>query len=247
LAPEVERPVPPYVQVVRHIRQQILDGHLQEGDTVPSVRQIADEWGISRATATKVIAALRSEGLVRPIQGVGTVVSAKELSHAPRDRILAIRRSGKIYPADEHARIVSAEAVEAPEEVAAALGVEQGSCAIRRHRVTYRGDAPVSASTSWFAGELVEIAPRLLEIGRLVQGTPGYIEEVTGRVMTRGRDQVTAGAASARDAAELGVAEGSPVLQGRNWVYDQNGDVIEYGEYVSGAGRWSTYDYEISG
>ena len=247
MAPEVERPVPPYVQVVRHIRQQILDGQLQEGATVPSVRQIADEWGISRATATKVIAALRSEGLVRPIQGVGTVVSAKELSHAPRDRVLAIRRTGKIYPADERARIVSAEMVEAPEEAAATLGVDPGSLAIRRHRVTYRGEAPVSASTSWFAGQLADVAPRLLETERIPQGTPGYIEEVTGRMMTRGRDQVTAGVATARDAAELGVAEGSPVLQGRNWIYDQNGDVIEYGEYVSGAGRWSTYDYEVSG
>lgn len=214
---------------------------------MPSVRQIADEWGISRATATKVIAALRSEGLVRPIQGVGTVVSVQELSHAPRDRVLAIRRTGKIYPPDEHARITSAEAVEAPQEVAEALGVEPGSRVIRRHRITYRGDTPVSVSTSWFAGQLAEVAPKLLETERLQQGTPGYIEQVTGRVMTRGRDQVAAGAASASDAAELGVVEGSPVLQGRNWVHDQNGDVIEYGEYVSGAGRWSTYDYEVSG
>lgn len=247
LSPEVERPLPPYLQVVRYIRQQILDGDLGDGATLPSIRQIADQWGISRATATKVVAALRSEGLVRSIQGVGTVVSVREMSHAPRDRVLAIRRRGKVYPPDEPARIVSAELVEAPGEVGEALGVQPGSRVIRRHRVTYRGDEPVSASTSWFAGGLIEVAPRLLETGRLQQGTPGYVEEMTGRVMTRGRDQVTAGAASAGDAAELGVAEGSPVLRGRSWVYDQSGDVIEYGEYVSGAGRWSTYDYEVSG
>jgi DNA-binding GntR family transcriptional regulator len=245
LAPEIERPLPPYAQVVRYIRQQILDGELKDGATVPSIRQIADEWGISRATATKVVAALRSEGLVRSIQGVGTVVNVQQLSHAPRDRVLAIRRTGKIYPPDEHARITSAETVEASAEVAEALGVESGSRVIRRHRVTYRGDEPVSVSTSWFAGDLIQTAPRLLETERLQQGTPGYIEEVTGRVLTSGRDQIAAGAASATDAAELGVAEGSPVLLGRNWMYDQSGDVIEYGEYVSGAGRWSTYDYEV--
>jgi ADP-ribose pyrophosphatase YjhB (NUDIX family) len=36
------------------------------------------EWGIAMATATKVLAALRSEGLVRSVTGVGTVVSVSE-------------------------------------------------------------------------------------------------------------------------------------------------------------------------
>lgn len=78
MAPQVHRPDPPYVQVVRDIRAMIVSGQLKEGDTIPSARQITRDWGISLATATKVLAALKSEGLVRAVPGIGTVVTAPE-------------------------------------------------------------------------------------------------------------------------------------------------------------------------
>jgi DNA-binding GntR family transcriptional regulator len=233
--------------VVKAIRAEIESGQLQAGDTLPSVRKITKEWGISHATATKVLAALRSEGLAESVQGVGTVVSTVGARHAAKDRVLAIRRTGRIYPPDQHAVIKAAELVLAPAQVADALGLATGSLVIRRHRVTYRGDEAISASVSWFDGELAEIAPLLLEPERIRQGTAGYITEKTGRVSATGRDQNAASAAGAQDSADLGVAEGSPVHRGRNWIYDADGGVIEYGESVSVADRWISYDYEIPG
>ena len=64
----------------------------------------------------------------------------------------------------------------APDAIADALGVPPGAQVIRRHRVTYRDDAPVSASTSWLPGDLAGLAPRLLTTERILEGTPGYIE-----------------------------------------------------------------------
>jgi DNA-binding GntR family transcriptional regulator len=242
------RRVPPYVRVTQHYRALINDGTLRDGDRLPSTRQLVDEWNISHATAAKVYSILRSEGLVTAVPGGGggTIVNSQELHHAPRDRMLSIRERGRIYPPNEHAKVMAAELAVAPGHVAEALGVSAGSPVIRRRRVTFRDDEPVSASTSWFAGELAAPAPALLSLERIVQGTPGYIEEQTGRQMTHGRDQVTAAAADADAARDLGIREGVPVLIGRNWVVDQAGDVIEYGEYVSAAGRWSTYEYDLS-
>ena len=154
MAPSVQRPDPPYMQIVAHIRERILSGELQDGDMIPSARQIVQQWGVAMATATKVLAALRSEGYVQAKPGVGTVVSAAGKGHAPRDRALSARRTGRIYPPGEHAKIRSAELVAAPSEVAEALGVEPGAQVIRRRRVTYRGTEPVSASVSWFDGVL---------------------------------------------------------------------------------------------
>ncbi|MEV5411246.1 TetR/AcrR family transcriptional regulator C-terminal domain-containing protein [Thermopolyspora sp. NPDC052614] len=68
---------PPYVRIVAEIRRRIEAGELREGDRVPSARQITKEWGVAIATATKVLAALRQEGLAHPRPGVGTVVAAK--------------------------------------------------------------------------------------------------------------------------------------------------------------------------
>jgi DNA-binding transcriptional regulator YhcF (GntR family) len=64
-----------YQDVVAVIRARIEAGELAPGDRVPSTRRIVAEFGIAMATASKVIAALRREGLVRVLPGVGTVVA----------------------------------------------------------------------------------------------------------------------------------------------------------------------------
>ncbi|WP_066361077.1 GntR family transcriptional regulator [Herbidospora mongoliensis] len=246
MSPSVERSDPPYVQVVNHIRGQIQAGTLKEGETVPSARQIAKDWSIALATATKVLASLRSEGLVDAVPGRGTTVSKRRHS-SPRDRFQLVRRIGRMYSPNEAVRIKAAELVAAPEQVADALGLAQGANAIRRHRVTMNTGTPVSASTSWFDGALAETAPELLVAERIVAGTPVYLERQTGRTATSGRDQQCAGTANEQDAEDLNIAEGTTVLRGRNWVYDQEGAVLEYGEYVTVAGRWSTYEYGLEG
>src|SRR5580698_9670094 len=67
--------MPPYAQIAAELRDQIETGALAPGDRVPSTRAITQRWGVAMATATKALAALRQEGLVRPVPGVGTVVA----------------------------------------------------------------------------------------------------------------------------------------------------------------------------
>lgn len=247
MAPAVRRPDPPYMQIVDHIRRQIRSGQLSDGDLVPSTRQLAREWKVSAPTAAKALTTLRSEGYVRGIPGTGTIVCASAtMHHAGGDRLRAIAQTGRIYPPNEHATITSAEVVRAPDVIADALSVDIGAEVIRRHRITYRDDIPVSASTSWLPGELAATAPRLLSTERIIEGTAGYIEHVTGRTVARGLDQESARAADRQDAADLGVPIGSPVASGRNWWYDTDGDIVEYGERASIPGRWSAHHYEIA-
>jgi DNA-binding GntR family transcriptional regulator len=63
-----------YTDVVAVIRARIAAGELAPGDRIPSTRQIVAEFGVAMATASKVIAELRREGLVRVRPGVGTIV-----------------------------------------------------------------------------------------------------------------------------------------------------------------------------
>ncbi|MEU6724395.1 TetR/AcrR family transcriptional regulator C-terminal domain-containing protein [Nonomuraea wenchangensis] len=67
---------PPYQQIAAEIRTRILTGALRPGERMPSIRQIARRWGVAVATATKVMAALRDEGLVETKVGAGAVVTA---------------------------------------------------------------------------------------------------------------------------------------------------------------------------
>ncbi|MER5481948.1 TetR/AcrR family transcriptional regulator C-terminal domain-containing protein [Streptomyces sp. NPDC002812] len=86
---------PPYLRIAGDIRRRITSGELAPGARIPSTRRITQEWGVAMATATKALAALNQEGLVRPVPGVGTVVaeSGRERPSTPahgltRDRIV---------------------------------------------------------------------------------------------------------------------------------------------------------------
>ena len=55
MAPTVERPDPPYLQIVDHLRRQIRSGHFRDGDPMPSSRQLAAEWQVSLSTAARAL------------------------------------------------------------------------------------------------------------------------------------------------------------------------------------------------
>jgi DNA-binding GntR family transcriptional regulator len=235
------------MQVVRHIREEIVSGRLNEGDAVPSARQIAADWSVALATAAKALNTLRVEGLVRGVPGVGTVVAARDsLYRSARDWSMAIHRTGKIYPPGHYARIRDASLSAAPDRAASALGLDVGAPVIRRQRTTYDSTAtPVSTSISWFEGDLASSCPNLLIPERIQQGTSRYIETQTGRIVVAGYDQLAASAASPDDAAELHIEPGTPVLLGQNRWVDHKDQVIEYGESVSPPNRWAFYTYTI--
>ena len=214
MSPTVDRPEPPYLQIVKRIREQIRSGELRDGDMVPSTRKLAAEWNVSGPTAAKALTMLQSEGLVRGVVGVGTVVCAGVTAHnSSVDRLRSIWATGRIYPPNEHAEIKSASLVPAPSEIADALGLAPGSYVIRRHRVTYRDEVPISASVTWLDGRLAGGAPLLLTTERIVQGTIGYIRETIGREVARGVDQDSARAATEQDAEDLGAGR----ISGRMW------------------------------
>jgi DNA-binding transcriptional regulator YhcF (GntR family) len=66
---------PPYLRIAAEIRRRITDGELAPGDRVPSTRQIAREWGVALATATKALTTLGIEGFVEARPRTGTVVA----------------------------------------------------------------------------------------------------------------------------------------------------------------------------
>lgn len=67
-------------RIAEEIRRRITSGELKPGDRVPSARQITQAWGVAIATASKALAMLRTEGLVRAVPGIGTVVVDQGLS-----------------------------------------------------------------------------------------------------------------------------------------------------------------------
>lgn len=69
-------------RIYRWLRGQIAEGTLVAGDTLPSTRTLAAEWGVSRTTVTQAYEQLAAEGYVQTSAGRATRVAMA--SAAPR-------------------------------------------------------------------------------------------------------------------------------------------------------------------
>jgi GntR family transcriptional regulator len=67
--------VAPYLQLVRQVRQALRLGLLQEGDQLPTVKEVVAQTAINPNTVLKAYRQLEHEGLVGVRQGVGTFVT----------------------------------------------------------------------------------------------------------------------------------------------------------------------------
>jgi DNA-binding transcriptional regulator YhcF (GntR family) len=92
---------PPYQRIAGEIAARIAAGDLAPGDRIASTRQLTAQYGIAMATATKVLATLREQGLVRAMPGVGTVVAAQARpADAVPDRDRVVRAAVTIADAE---------------------------------------------------------------------------------------------------------------------------------------------------
>ena len=105
--------------ITAEIRDRIVSGDLVVGDRVPSTREIMRRWGVAMATASKVLAALKDEGLVLARPGMGTVVAGQR----PRPRASVRAREGEAVLSRE--RIVAAAIAAADKEGLDALSMRR--------------------------------------------------------------------------------------------------------------------------
>jgi GntR family transcriptional regulator len=83
---------PIYRQLRHRVVAMILDGVLNEGDPLPSVRNVAAEYRINPLTVLKAYQQLADEGLVEKKRGIGMFVNAgarKLLLQGERRKFLA--------------------------------------------------------------------------------------------------------------------------------------------------------------
>lgn len=66
--------LPIYAQIREQLKEQILNGQISEGTTLPSIRQLAKEVGVSVITTTRAYSELEAEGFIATMQGKGSVV-----------------------------------------------------------------------------------------------------------------------------------------------------------------------------
>ena len=77
---------PIYEQIIAQIKAQIIDGTLEKGAVLPSVRTLAKDLKISALTVKKAYDLLEEEGLIVTVHGKGSFVAEASQSQMQEAR-----------------------------------------------------------------------------------------------------------------------------------------------------------------
>src|SRR4051812_26378086 len=137
---------PVWAQIEERLAERIEGGELAPGDQLPPERELARRLGVSRMTVRQALAALAARGLLERGVGRGTFVRAAGRVEHDLSGVLGFTEQLGRQGLAAGARVVSAAELDAPADVAAALGSGR---ALRIERVRSADGRPVLLEDSW--------------------------------------------------------------------------------------------------
>ena len=133
---------PLYQQLQRRVREAIESRELRPDDALPSERQLAEDFAVSRITVRRAIEGLAQEGWLVSRQGSGNFVSPRvEKNFAKLTSFSEDMRARGSVPRSEWLKRVSG--VVTPEE-AMKMALSPGTEVYRFHRLRFADDAPMA-------------------------------------------------------------------------------------------------------
>jgi len=91
-------PDPIYEQVTRQVKAQIISGELREGESLPSIRRLAQDLQISVITTKRAYEELEKEGFIDTVEGKGSFVAMqnKELLREKKMKVVEEKLAGAV-------------------------------------------------------------------------------------------------------------------------------------------------------
>jgi GntR family histidine utilization transcriptional repressor len=151
---------PLYLQVKRHILENIGSGKWGTSSRVPSENDIVKSFGVSRMTANRALRELRDEGVLVRIAGVGSFVADRHAHGHPlqiRGIDAEIRERGHAH----RAAIVSLERIRAAAELAEDFGVPSHTELFYSVIVHFENEQPIQLEDRYV---LPSLAPEYLRM-----------------------------------------------------------------------------------
>jgi len=151
---------PLYLQVKRHILDNISAGKWTAATRVPSENDIVRSFGVSRMTANRALRELRDEGVLVRVAGVGSFV-AERPAHAHPLEVRSIADEIRARGHTHRAEVISLERVRAVADLAADFGVAPRTELYRSVIVHCENDRPLQLEDRCV---LARLAPGYLSI-----------------------------------------------------------------------------------
>lgn len=220
-------------QIMETLKAEIVSGAFEEGSRLPPESDLAKRFGVNRHTVRRAIAALTSEGILRADQGRGTFVASAPLSYpiGPRTRFSEIVSEQDRAPSG---RLIGSALEEADALLANQLGISLGTMLIRLETLRVADGVPIIVGTNWFERSRVpSFVADYAETGSITKALELAGIEDYRRKETR----ITSELVEAKDAQQLGIPLGQPVLVVESVNLDMTGRPIQYTRARAAADR----------
>lgn len=146
-------------QLINLCQQELSAGRWRAGEQFPSERELASQYGISRATANKVLAKLVSEGWLEMRKGIGCFVAERPTLFTSLRRIESFTGFARAQGYHPSTKVIELQSRgDAPEAVRTALEIGCSDRVIFMRRLRLIDDEPVIMEERWLPGILY---PRL--------------------------------------------------------------------------------------
>ncbi|MEU8207163.1 GntR family transcriptional regulator [Streptosporangium sp. NPDC049046] len=201
---------PKYAQLIAELERRIDSGEYPAGSLLPSEHTLMAEFGMARPTVVKALGVLRDQGWIVTQQGKGRFVRGRPAiskdQKARTGRELLDRTETQAA-----SKLLTAGPVEAPNRIAAYLGLEQKSAVVLRRLLVERDGEPTEISATWVAASVADWKA-LAESADLRQGIRRYVESAAGVSLDHIIEHITARNPTAEERKLLGVKPSAALL-----------------------------------
>lgn len=212
-------------QIADQMRLAINNGDFDETGMMPPEVSLAERFGVNRHTVRSGLAALAEEGIVRPVQGVGTIIERRD-----RLRFPISRRTRFAQGLGNQARNLKGQLLEDVTEpasavVAQALQIAPGTPCVRLETVHSADGRPISRATNYFP------ASRFAGIGEIYRRTASItasLKELGVADYLRHSTEISAIHAEGGDLRDLKLSPGAVLLTTFAVNIDPAGAFIQY-------------------
>ncbi|WP_138419535.1 GntR family transcriptional regulator [Aquibacillus sediminis] len=230
-------PLPIYYQLEQSIRTMIENGQLKPGELLPSEREYAEKYDISRMTVRQAINNLASEGLLVRQKGKGTFIAEQKIEQALQG-ITSFSEDMKARGLEPSTEIIHYQEEPAEIHIAEKLGINPDDPILEIYRIRLADHVPLAVETTF--------TPKAI-VGNMTEQDFSesfyhYVEDTLGLTITHGDQEIESTLASPAEIEHLHLKKGDPVLLLHRLTYVSGKQPFEY---VRTAYRADRYKYKI--
>jgi GntR family transcriptional regulator len=235
-------PMPLYFQLKQALLRHIKENALKPGDRLPTGDEIVQLYGVSHATIRQALNEMVAEGIIERIQGKGTFVATPKIHHRPFLTSFSENMRSQGYRPSR--QLLRSELVEIPPDVAAKIGLPEGTPARYLRRLLLADDVTIGLADSWLPVEVLAGHDDLLDAGHMadaslydvLQAPPLQLE------LQRGIETITPAVATPDHHKLLACEPGTPVLRVERVTYTRGDQLIEFTQTTYDGTR---YEYRV--